>query len=96
MERAKMWSWVPKGLELRTTMFAWRPVGTFALLCSDLLAAVPYTGQIFPSNIPLLQFMQRTLRSNYSITLLWICVSEAGFLIKVYTSNHKRQDYKLI
>jgi len=51
-------------------MLAGRPVATFALLCSDLLAAVPYIGQIFLTNIQLLQFVQHTLRSNYSITLL--------------------------
>jgi len=77
-------------------MLAGRPVATFALLCSDLLAAVPYIGQIFSTDIQLLQFMQHTQSSNYSIALLWMCVSDVGFLIKLYTSNHTRQDYKLV
>jgi len=77
-------------------MLAGRPVATFVLLCSDLLAAVPYIGQIFSTDVQLVQFMQHTQRSNYSITLLWICVSDVGFLIKLYTSNHKRQDYRLV
>jgi len=77
-ERAKIWSWVPKCLETKNRYAGWKAI--FALICSDLLAALPYTGQIFPTDIPLLQFMQHTLLSNYSITLLWICVSDVGFL----------------
>jgi len=67
-ERAEIWSWDPKCLETKNSYAGWKAI--FALICSDLLAALPYIGQIFPVNIQLLQFMQHTLRSNYSITLL--------------------------